>query len=254
MSSLEQEDVKGTLTLTKHAIATSAKLHTCQSIKIIMDKEPKAVRRVLNPVDRISEILFGLIMALSFTCTIRIAHVDRTDVRDELFAAIGCNTSWGLVDAIMFILTELAERRRNITILDHVRKNINEENAKQFIADSLPPIVASVLNNEQLEAIRKALLEVPNSSLYSGVTLTDVKMAIGIFLLVFLSTFPIALPFVLTGDVQLAFHISNLVAVVLLFFSGWLLAKYSGYNRWLMSFITTFIGIILIVITIILGG
>jgi hypothetical protein len=33
-----------------------------------------------------------------------------------------------------------------------------------------------------------------------------------------------------------------------------LLAKYSGYNRWLMSLVTTFIGIILVVITIILGG
>ncbi len=219
-----------------------------------MDKERMAVRRLLNPVDRISEILFGLIMVLSFTCTIRIAHVDRTDVKDELFAAIGCNTSWGLVDAIMFILTELAERRRNATILDHVRNTRNEENARQFIAYALPPIVASVLDNEQLECIRKALSKVPESSIRLGVTLTDVKKAIGIFLLVFLSTFPIALPFILTGDVQLAFHISNLVAVVLLFFSGWLLAKYSGYNRWLMSFVTTFIGIILVVITIILGG
>jgi VIT1/CCC1 family predicted Fe2+/Mn2+ transporter len=219
-----------------------------------MDKEPKAVRRLLNPVDRISEILFGLIMALSFTCTIRIAHVDRTDVRDELFAAIGCNTSWGFVDAIMFILTELAERRRNVTILDHVRNTSDDENAKQFIADALPPVIASVLDNGQLEDIRKALLKVPKSSLSSGVTLTDIKKATGIFLLVFLSTFPVALPFILTGDVQLAFHISNLVAIILLFFSGWLLAKYSGYNRWLMSFVTTLIGIILVVITIILGG
>src|SRR4051794_6286993 len=209
-----------------------------------MDKEPMAVRRLLNPVDRISEILFGLIMALSFTCTIRIAHVDRTDVRDELFAAIGCNTSWGLVDAIMFILTELAERRRNVTILDHVRNTNNEEKGKQFIADALPPIIASVLDNGQMEYIRKALLVVPESSIRLGVTLTDVKMAAGIFLLVFLSTFPVALPFVLTGDVQLAFHISNLVAILLLFFSGWLLAKYSGYNRWLTSLVITFIGII----------
>src|SRR4051812_21217906 len=120
-----------------------------------MDKEPKAVRRLLNPVDRISEILFGLIMALSFTCTKRNAHVDRTDVRDELFAAIGCNTSWGLVDAIMFILTGLTERKRNATILDHVRNTSNEENTKQFIADVLPPIIASVLDNGQLEDIRK---------------------------------------------------------------------------------------------------
>ena len=234
---------------TEHTHPTSIDLTN----DVLTLKEPKGVRRLLNPADRISEILFGLIMALSFTCAFRITHADRMDVKAELFAAIGCNASWGLVDAIMFILTELAERRRNITILDHVRNSSNDEKAKQFIADALPPIVASVLDNGQLEYIRKALLKVPESELRVGVTLTDVKMAVGIFLLVFLSTFPIALPFVLTGDVQLAFHISNLVAVVLMFLSGWFLAKYSGYNKWLMSFITTFIGIMLVVITIILG-
>jgi hypothetical protein len=39
--------------------------------------EPHKEKRVLNPVDRISEILFGLIMALTFTCTISVAEADR---------------------------------------------------------------------------------------------------------------------------------------------------------------------------------
>ena len=154
----------------------------------------------------------------------------------------------------MFILTGLAEKRRNITISDYVRNTNNDEKARQFIADALPPIVASVLDSEHLEYIRKALLKIPESSLRVGVTLTDVNMATGIFLLVFLSTFPIAAPFILIKNVQLAFHISNLVAVVLMFISGWLLANYSGYNKWLMSIVITFIGIILVVLTIILGG
>ena len=216
--------------------------------------EPTAVRRILNPVDRISEILFGLIMTLTFTCTISITQTDRMEIREVLFAAVGCNIAWGLVDAIIFILTSLAEKRRSIIILDYVRNTNNEERAKQFIADALPPIVASVLDSEHLEYIRKALSKVPASSSHVGVTLTDVKMATGIFLLVFLSTFPIAAPFIIIRNVQLAFHVSNLVAVVLMFISGWLLARYSGYNKWLMSIALTFIGIILVVLTIILGG
>src|SRR5215813_15667698 len=94
--------------------------------KIINDEhllaEPKIGKRLLNPVDRISEILFGLIMALTFTCTISVAEADRTEVRDMLIGAIGCNIAWGLVDAIMFILMGLTEKGRGKIILNFVRK------------------------------------------------------------------------------------------------------------------------------------
>src|SRR6476659_10771606 len=107
--------------------------------------EPYKEKRLLNAVDRISEILFGLIMALTFTCTISVAEADRTEIRDMLVGAIGCNIAWGLVDAVMFILTMLAEKGHGRTILNFVRKTPKEEKAREFIADALPPIVTSVL-------------------------------------------------------------------------------------------------------------
>src|SRR4051795_13309671 len=107
--------------------------------------EPKVEKRLLNPVDRISEILFGLIMALTFTCTISVAEADRTEVRDMLIGAIGCNIAWGLVDAVMFILTGLAEKGHGKTILNFIRITSEEEKARIFIGDALPPIVTSVL-------------------------------------------------------------------------------------------------------------
>src|SRR5580765_2704307 len=84
--------------------------------------EPRKSKRLLNPVERISEILFGLIMALTFTCTISVATADKADVREMLIGAIGCNFAWGLVDAIMYLLTGLAERGRGKIILNFVRK------------------------------------------------------------------------------------------------------------------------------------
>ena len=43
-------------------------------------------------------------------------------------------------------------------------------------------------------------------------------------------------------------------AIVLMFFCGWSLAKYVGSNKWLMSFGLTLVGIVLVLITIALGG
>ena len=49
--------------------------------------------RVLEPIDRVSEILFGVIMALTFTCTLGVATAGSNDVRIMLFGALGCNLS-----------------------------------------------------------------------------------------------------------------------------------------------------------------
>jgi hypothetical protein len=216
--------------------------------------EPKVEKRLLNPVDRISEILFGLIMALTFTCTISVAEADRAEVRDMLIGAIGCNIAWGLVDAVMFILTGLAAKGHGRTIINFIRKTSDEEKAREFIANALPPVVTSVLQIEDLENMRKALLGIPESNLKIRITMNEIKIAVGIFLLVFLSTFPVAIPFAFIHNVQRALRISNLVAIILMFICGWLLARYGGYNKVLMGLTMTILGIVLVAITIALGG
>jgi hypothetical protein len=211
-------------------------------------------KSLLSPIERVSEILFGLIMALTFTCTINIVEADRSDVKDTLIAAIGCNIAWGIVDAVMYLLNTLAERGRNKTILRFVQTTSQIEIADQFISDALPPVIASVTSAEQLERIRQRLSQIPEASLEVRITKTDLKTALGIFLLVFISTFPIAIPFIIVHDAKVALRISNLVAIVLMFICGWLLAKYGGYNKWIASAAMTLIGLGLVGLTVSLGG
>ena len=55
--------------------------------------------RQLDPIERSSEVLFGLIMVLTFTGSLRITGADRDSVRTMLVAALGCNLAWGMIDA-----------------------------------------------------------------------------------------------------------------------------------------------------------
>jgi len=219
-----------------------------------LEREVTRSRNLLNPVERISEILFGLIMALTFTCTISVAEADRNEVTSTLAAAIGCNIAWGIVDAVMYILTTLAERGRNKTLLNFVRASNKTETAKRIIADALPPVIASVTNDHQLEGMRKSLIALPERDIKVRVTRDDLKIAFGIFLLVFISTFPVAIPFMLVKDAQVALRVSNLVAIVLMFLCGWFMAKYGGYNKLITSLSLTLIGVGLVALTISLGG
>ena len=75
---------------------------------------------LLNPVDRISEVLFGLIMVLSFTGAISASTDNRENVQALLWAALGCNIAWGLVDAIMYLMNIAIERGHSINIIKKI--------------------------------------------------------------------------------------------------------------------------------------
>ena len=78
--------------------------------------------RVLNPLERFSEIVFGLIMVLTFTCALGVAEAGREDVRAMLVGAIGCNLAWGIIDAAFYLIACLTEAGRNATLLRHCDK------------------------------------------------------------------------------------------------------------------------------------
>ena len=211
-------------------------------------------KSLLDPIDRISEILFGLIMALSITCTISVTNTNDSQLRDLLYAAFGCNIAWGLVDAVAYILTKLAVAGHNKSILKFIFKAKHPERARAFIADSLPTSIASVMRTEDLENIRKSLLELPPENLKPRVTFEDLKISLAIFILVVLSTIPISIPFLFIENVAIAIRVSNMVAVILMFTCGWLLAGYSGYNKLKTGLFMTLLGVALVSITIVLGG
>jgi hypothetical protein len=77
--------------------------------------------RVLEPVERLSEILFGLIMALTITGAVSVATADRLAIRTMLFAALGCNLAWGIIDAGMYLMARLGERGRNALAVYHAK-------------------------------------------------------------------------------------------------------------------------------------
>ena len=105
----------------------------------------KSSDRILEPMDRISEVLFGLIMALTFTLTLGVVTADSIQVRTMLLAALGCNLAWGIIDAGVFLMARFNERGRNAMKLRAVRDATDIRGAHRAIADALPPLLASVL-------------------------------------------------------------------------------------------------------------
>ena len=209
---------------------------------------------VLSPVDRISEVLFGLIMALTFTGTLSVATADRAEVRSMLIGALGCNIAWGLVDAVMYLMTVLVERGRNLKVLREVRHATDPAEARALLADSLPPVVASAMQPAELDAVRERLSALPEPPLRPGFTGDDFRGAAAVFLLVFFSTLPVALPFLFSHDAHRALRISNGIALAMLYIGGHRLNRYAGRPGWRGGLAMLAIGAVLVWATIALGG
>jgi len=215
---------------------------------------PAVPAPVVSPVDRVFEVMFGLIMALTFTGSLSVATADRNEVRSMLIGAVGCNIAWGLVDAVMYLLAMLTERGRNLAILKEVQSTDDPAQARGLIADALPPVVASLMDPAELDTIRSRLASLPEPQVGRGLTLGDLRAAVGVFLLVFLATLPVALPFLFIHEAHRALRISNGIALVMLFLGGYYLGQHGGRHPWLVGFGTLAIGVVLVWATIQLGG
>jgi VIT1/CCC1 family predicted Fe2+/Mn2+ transporter len=208
---------------------------------------------VLDPLDRSSEIMFGLIMALTFTCTVSVV-ASTNDVRTMLAAALSCNIAWGLVDGAMYVLAEIVARQRKRSLALAIG-NSQPDEARRLLLGALPEGAGRVFDQDHLDRLAKGVRAMPLAADSVTPTWQDLRGAGAIFLLVFLSTFPVALPFLLISDVSVALRTSNAVAVVSLFLVGTALGRYMNWHRpWAVGLAVALFGAVLVAITIALGG
>jgi hypothetical protein len=210
--------------------------------------------QVLEPIDRISEVLFGLIMVLTFTGSLSVAEAGREDVRAMLVGALGCNLAWGLIDAILYLMACLAEKGQNLATFRAVRRAASSSLGQQLVAGALPPLVASVMKPEELEQLRARLTQLPEPAESYRLQKDDYFGALGVFLLVFLSTFPVAIPFILMDDARLALRVSNAIAIVLLFLTGYVFGRMTGRHPLWVGCGMVVLGLMLVGLTMALGG
>jgi VIT1/CCC1 family predicted Fe2+/Mn2+ transporter len=209
---------------------------------------------VLDPINRVSEIIFGLIMALTFTGSVSAATAGREEIRTMMFAALGCNLAWGLVDAVMYLVGILTERTRNLTLLRRVRSAVVPREAQAILADAFPGRLGSVISAEGLEDLRQRLAALPEPPTRGRLGRDGFVGAVGVLLIVVLTTFPVVVPFMLFSETLLAMCVSNAVALATLFACGFTLGRYSGGIPWRSGFAMAALGVVLVAATMALGG
>jgi len=211
-------------------------------------------KRVLEPLERISEVLFGLIIVLTFTCSLSFTRPDQRSVRTMLWGAVGCSVAWGLIDAVFYILGSLSERGHNLILLKQVRATDEPEEAREIISSALPPLIAANMRAEEFELLHQKVKRMPEPPIRPPIVKHDLQGAVAVFVLAFGSILPVLIPFTFMTDAKLALRISNGIAIVLLFLAGCALGRYAAPHPWRVGVAMVVLGVAMVGLAIALGG
>ena len=215
------------------------------------------VRRYLDPTETLSEVLFGLIMVLTFTLGAGLIVKEGTEATTRMLLGIlGCNVAWGLIDGAMYVMSSMLERSRKARLLQSVQKAASEEDALAMVGRELDPRLEPFTSLEERTRLYPAVLNrlikvTPEQTL---VKKEDVFGAIVIFWLVFLSTIPAVVPFLVFRDRFVALRVSNVLLLTMLFLVGYQWARATHSNPWIVGSFLLLVGLVMVGIAMALGG
>lgn len=218
---------------------------------------------LLDPIDRLAETIYSVLILLTFTLAFRIFSLGSTNpisdeyVNDLLFAALIAIIAWGTIDGIVYVLTEVFERGEKHRILWYIESAGSEEEAIEAISDELEFILEPITSEPQRQMLYEDVLHHLRDSNPQPVRLKreDIAGGLASIFVAVLAVLPSLVPFVLLRDNYfLAIRLSNIVSFGVLFYSGYEWGKYTGTNPWKTGLLLVFVGVLLVAIAIPFGG
>jgi hypothetical protein len=216
------------------------------------------LHRYLDPSTSLAEILFGLIMTLTFTLGAGLIIEDegRAGARELLIAVVGCNIAWGIIDGALYLVGQLFDRGRLRRLGRAIRLAPDKPASVRLVADELDPLLSDLLSPREADSLYTRIVDnlAGKAERATSITRADWLGAAVSFVLVVISSIPAAIPFILIDDARLALRVSNAVLVALLFFTGYWWARYTVSRPWIAGVAFLVIGIVLVAAAIALGG
>ena len=215
------------------------------------------VKRHLDLTDRLSEIVFGLIMVLTFTLGAGLVVKEGREATTQMLLGIlGCNVTWGLIDGGMYVMACVFDRSRKARLLQSIQKASNEADALAMVGraldDRLEPLTSPAERNHLYQQILERLKNVTPER--ARLKKKDFYGAIVSFWLVLLTAVPALLPFLVFRDRFVALRVSNLLLLATLFLVGYRCARATHNNPWIFGSILLLVGVAMVGVAMALGG
>lgn len=221
--------------------------------------------RMLDPIDRLSETIYSVLILLTFTLAFRVilhnaypATIIAEDYADELIVtAFGAILAWGLIDGLMYALMELFQRGERHRLLQQIQSAPSEQDALDAIAEEFDYILEPIAGEAERQALyRNVHIQLRTSEPRPvGLRREDFSGALGCVVVSLLAVLPSFAPLVLFRDnLELGIRISNLVSFVVLFSAGYSWGRHTGANPWRTGLLLVAAAALMVAIALPLGG
>lgn len=218
---------------------------------------------LLDPIDRLAETIYSVLILLTFTLAFRIFHLGSGEavtseyVNELLLGALLAIVAWGVIDGIVYVLTSVFERGEKHRILLYIESADTVDEATEAVADELDFILEPITSASQRRALYAEILDHLHDSRPQPVRLKreDLTGGVASVLVAILAVLPSLIPFALfPNNPATAIRISNIISFLVLFYSGYEWGKYTGTNPWKTGLLLLAVGGILVAIAIPFGG
>jgi len=213
------------------------------------------VHRYLDPAESLGEVLFGLIMALTFTLGAGLL-TQREEMRGLVVAMIGCNVAWGVIDGALYLIGSVFSRNQRIQFVRRLRRTTSKAEAMAAIRGEFGLEDEPEMPAEDRAAFHRVILDIMRHAGTERARLRpqDFQAAAIIAVLVMLTALPGVVPFLLFNDAYLALRAANVIQLCLLFLVGFRWARHTGGNPWGTGFAIAGLCIGLVAVSVALGG
>jgi VIT1/CCC1 family predicted Fe2+/Mn2+ transporter len=223
------------------------------------------LERLLDPIDRLSETIYSILILLTFTFAFRIFRlgpnpdqVPSADyVNDLLIGALGATLAWGLIDGVIYAMRSVFERGEKHRLLKRIQSAATDDEKTEAIAEELDHILEPIAGADKRQELYVDVLDHLRDSQPQPVQLTrdDLAGALGSVLVAVIAVTPSLVPLVLFRDnYSLAIRFSNIISFIVLFYTGYRWGQYSGSSPWKTGLFLAVTGAAMMLIALPLGG
>lgn len=121
---------------------------------------------LLDPIDRLAETIYSVLILLTFTLAFRIFHLSPGEtvtseyVNELMIGALLAILAWGIIDGIVYVLTEVFERGEKHRILRYIESADSPAEAAEAIADELDFILEPITNERNAKLSTRISLSI----------------------------------------------------------------------------------------------
>ncbi len=210
------------------------------------------VGETLSLGDRISELLYGVLMVTSISGLVLLGEPGgENDLYYMIVILFITIVMWGLLDGISYALLSSANRAERETLVESLEVEKDQEKRKKAIEEDLDETLIARLDEES----RSKIVGIVNGGLprneakmtKNKLTGYEKDIILAAFLLDFIPLIILVFPYLFFDSVKTAALTSHIIALVMFVILGYYYAKYAHLNKWKGAFVCGLLGLILVV-------